>query len=115
MTTPFTVLMDDRALRGPATIRDGGVILKADPGWAELGLPAGRASDLAEIAARLDRPMAVDREERAAFLGVSARTRGERLASLEAPDFSLPDLEGRHHALVEQRDTKVLLVAYASW
>jgi hypothetical protein len=62
-----------------------------------------------------DRPVAVDREEAVAYLGVSAATRGARLASLEAPDFSLPDLDGRRHSLSAHRGRKVLLVAYASW
>jgi hypothetical protein len=62
-----------------------------------------------------DRPLAVDREERVACLGESARARAARLASLEAPDFELPDLDGRVHALAEHRGKKVLLIAYASW
>ena len=62
-----------------------------------------------------DRPIAVDREEGVAYLGVAAGVRAARLASLQAPDFSLPDLEGRTHSLADHRGRKVLLVAYASW
>ena len=61
------------------------------------------------------RPVAVDREERAAYLGVPAAARAAALASLQAPDFTLPDLSGRPHSLSAQRGKKVLLVAYASW
>jgi len=61
------------------------------------------------------RPVALDEAERVAYLGVSAGERGRRLASLEAPDFTLPDLDGRPHSLSAQRGKKVLLVAYASW
>ena len=32
-----------------------------------------------------------------------------------APDFTLPDLEGRLHSLSEHRGKKVLLVTWASW
>ena len=67
------------------------------------------------LAARLERPLATDTDERTAFLGVSARTRAARLASLEAPDFTLPDLGGRPHSLAEHRGLKVFLVAYGSW
>ncbi|TAJ31410.1 MAG: redoxin domain-containing protein, partial [Reyranella sp.] len=35
--------------------------------------------------------------------------------SLEAPDFTLPDLDGKTHSLAEQRGKKVLLVSWASW
>ena len=61
------------------------------------------------------RPVAIDTEERAAYLGVSAGERGRRLSSLEAPDFGLPDLSGRVHSLSEHRGKKVFLVAYGSW
>ena len=40
------------------------------------------------------RPVALDEAERVAYLGVSAEERGRRLASLEAPEFTLPDLDG---------------------
>ena len=61
------------------------------------------------------RPVALDLDERAAYLGVSASVRAAALASLEAPDFTLPDLDGRPHTLSAHRGAKVLLVAYASW
>ena len=79
-----------------ALLRDGGV-------------------DLAGLAAALDRALAVDLDEHAAFLGGSARERSQALASQQAPDFTLPDLAGRPHSLAEQRGKKVLLVAWASW
>ena len=61
------------------------------------------------------RPVAIDLENRVAYLGVSAAERARRLASLEAPDFALPDLGGRMHKLSEHRGKKVFLVAYGSW
>ena len=70
---------------------------------------------LAERARAGGRPVALDPEERAAYLGIPARERARPLAALEAPDFTLPDLEGRPHSLAAQRGRKVLLVAYASW
>jgi hypothetical protein len=38
-----------------------------------------------------------------------------RLAGGEAPDFTLPDFEGRLHSLSDQRGKKVLLMTWASW
>ena len=70
---------------------------------------------LAERARAGGRPVALDPEERAAYLGIPASERAGPLAALEAPDFTLPDLEGRPHSLAAQRGRKVLLVAYASW
>jgi hypothetical protein len=74
-----------------------------------------RGIDLAAFAAALDRPLALDVAESAAYLGVSAHERTQALGSLQAPDFTLPDLAGRLHSLSEHRGQKVLLVAYASW
>ena len=54
-------------------------------------------------------------DARAAFLGIGASERGRRLASLDAPDFTLPDLDGRLHTLREHRGKKVFLVVWASW
>ena len=72
-------------------------------------------ADLVEQAARLGRPLALDADEGAAWLGVSADVRTRALESLEAPDFSLPDLDGRMHTLSAHRGRKVLLVVWASW
>ena len=71
--------------------------------------------DLEALADALGRPLALDVDERAAALGTPAADRTQSMASLEAPDFTLPDLEGRMHSLSEHRGKKVLLIAYASW
>jgi hypothetical protein len=83
-------------------------------------IPAGQAPadgsiELADLEAITGRPVAVDAEAGAAFVGVAAMDRQAELASLEAPDFTLPDLDGKLHSLSEHRGKKVLLVAYASW
>jgi len=71
--------------------------------------------DLGVLARLLDRPLASDADEGVAVLGASAGDRSHRLASMEAPDFTLPDLDGRLHSLSEQRGRKALLIAWASW
>lgn len=71
--------------------------------------------DLAALAAALDRPLALDTAEGTGYLGVGARARADALVSLEAPDFTLPDLAGREHSLSKTRGQKVLLVVWASW
>ena len=78
-------------------------------------LGAREGLERAQQAEAAGRAVAVDREERAAYLGVPAAQRAAALASLQAPDFTLPDLSGRPHSLSAQRGKKVLLVAYASW
>ena len=71
--------------------------------------------DLAALARLLDRPLAMEPAEHVAVLGASATDRAHRLASMEAPDFTLPDLQGRLHSLRNQRGKKTLLITWASW
>jgi hypothetical protein len=47
-------------------------------------------------------------------LGTGAQDRAQALAALEAPDFALPDLDGRTHRLSDYRGRKVLLATWAS-
>jgi hypothetical protein len=111
----FTLVLESTAVDGPARVVEGRVRLRPGRAWDALGGTLAAETDLEEVATHLDRPLAVDLDERVAFLGVSARVRAARLASLEAPDFTLPDLDGRLHSLAEHRGKKVFLVAYASW
>jgi hypothetical protein len=85
------------------------------PASADPRLVAVGRVNVSALAKVLERPLVLDAEARVAFLGASARKRADRLASLEAPDFVLPDLNGQPHSLSEQRGKKVLLAAYASW
>ena len=75
----------------------------------------GDGIELGALARLLDRPLATDVEEGVAVLGASAADRAHRLASMEAPDFTLPDLQGRPHSLSDHRGRKALLIAWASW
>jgi len=111
----FTLIVEGAVVEGPARVSEAGVRLRPGRAWDVLGGTLAAETDLEEMAARLDCPLAVDLDERTAFLGISARARAARLASLEAPDFTLPDLDGRLHTLAEHRGQKVFLVAYGSW
>jgi hypothetical protein len=118
MTGELTLVDDGRVTTVAASLAEGGVRVAAGELARAVRHPVAPAPDpvdLGEWAASLDRPLAVDLEERVAFLGVSAGVRAAALRSLVAPDFRLPDLDGRLHALSDQRGRKVLLVAFASW
>jgi hypothetical protein len=86
-------------------------------------LPPGRADQIvrdgrlnvAGLWRHLGKPVARSARGDVWVLGESARERGAELASLEAPDFGLPDPSGRVHRLSEHRGKKVLLVTWASW
>jgi len=47
--------------------------------------------------------------------GANARERADALLSLDAPDFALPDLDGKPHRLSDYRGRKIYLVTWASW
>lgn len=48
-------------------------------------------------------------------LGDAEDEQRARMDSLEAPDFTLPDLSGELHSLSDYRGRKVLLATWASW
>ena len=41
--------------------------------------------------------------------------RNDALLSLSAPDFTLPDFNGKLHSLTDFRRQRVLLITWASW
>ena len=75
---------------------------------------AGR-HNLAALAELIGQPMVADEAHQVWCFGEASENRKCALTSLEAPDFSLPDLEGRMHSLSEHRGKKILLVSWASW
>ena len=137
VTEMFTLIDQGRTHDVAARVEGGRVLLSAEAlrdalGWELhegtlcndamcVPLPAGSrlgddgVFDLAEVAATLGRPLALDVDAGAAFLGVSADERAQTLGSLMAPDFTLPDLAGRSHTLSSFRGKKVFMVAWASW
>ena len=63
----------------------------------------------------LGRPVLRDTEATTWLLGETAADRSRGLESLEAPDFTLPDIEGKLHSLSDFRGKKVFLSTWASW
>jgi hypothetical protein len=138
--TPISLIYGERLTTGvPAEVRGAELWLRADDleratGWAfkpqgfckgEVCVPvpparagefeAGDRYNLTAIAELLGQPMVADEEHHAWCVGEAAAERARTLKSLDAPDFSLPDLAGRMHSLSEYRGKKVLLVSWASW
>ena len=134
------IIYGERVIEGvDADAKGGGLWLKAADlervsGWAhkpegfckgDVCVPApaarkdefvrGESYNLAALAELLGQPMVADAENRACCFGEAASERKRILTSLDAPDFSLPDLEGRMHSLSQYRGKKVFLVSWASW
>ena len=71
--------------------------------------------NLAELARHLDMPsLHDDATDTWCFVDTSA-ARSRAMASLAAPNFTLPDLSGKPHSLTDYRDQKIFMVAWASW
>jgi hypothetical protein len=89
--------------------------------------PAARASmtrvaaggepllDLAAMWRHAGQPVVHDAAGEIWVLGTGAAERRAALETLEAPDFALPDLDGRTHRLSDLRGRKVFLASWASW
>jgi len=92
-------------------------------GEACVPLPPGREGEfvrgprvnVAALWRHLGQPVVHSERGHAWVLAASAGDRATALRSLEAPDFTLPDVSGHSHSLSEHRGKKVLLVTWASW
>ena len=78
-------------------------------------LVRGDTIDLRVFAATLNRPLAAEPTAGLAVLGEAPAAVGAQLASLTAPPFVLPDLDGNPVALADFAGRKRLLIAWASW
>ena len=75
----------------------------------------GKSFNLATFARHLGQPVVHDDKNGVWYFGEAAEARRASIKSLQAPDFELPDLDGKMHRLSDYRGKKVLLAAWASW
>ena len=71
--------------------------------------------NLSAFAKLIRQPVVVDQKNGVWYFGARDAEQNGYLASLEAPNFTLPDLKGKLHSLADFRGKKVLLVTWASW
>jgi hypothetical protein len=90
-------------------------------------IPSGRTNEflskrgnldwfnLSAFARLIKQPVARDTSLNAWYFGPRPTSQNEFLSSLEAPNFTLPDMNGKQHSLADFRGKKVLIVTWASW
>ncbi len=71
--------------------------------------------NLSEFARLVQQPVAFNEQHTTWYFGARAQAQNAHLESLEAPNFTLPDVQGKKHSLSDFRGKKVLLVTWASW
>jgi len=79
------------------------------------GVSRGDEIDAAGFWRLTQHPVLRDRTATVWLFAESALQRRRTLESLEAPDFTLPDLHGVEHSLSDFRGKKVFLATWASW
>ena len=70
--------------------------------------------NITAFAALVHQPVAHDVTLGTWYFGLRGDQR-QQLSSLQAPDFTLPDINGKPHRLSDFRGKKILLVTWASW
>ncbi len=141
--THATIIYDDHATEITAANDDAGQLwittadLERSTGFAlkpqgvcrnELCFPVPKAREqefvrksagktwfnLVAFARLVHQPVAHDEGLATWYFGLRSDQR-QGLSSLEAPDFTLPDMNGKTHLLSDFRGKKVLLLTWASW
>jgi hypothetical protein len=71
--------------------------------------------NLSEFARLVQQNIVIDAQRKVVALGEQAQIRGTEMATLEAPDFTLPDIHGRQVSFSDYNRRKRLLLAWSSW
>ena len=101
---PQGVCRDELCFPLPKAKHDAFILKDAGTTWFNI-------TAFAEL---VHQPVAHDAALGAWYFGLRSDQR-QQLSSLQAPDFTLPDLQGKQHRLSDFRGKKILLVTWASW
>ena len=104
----------------PDGFRQGDRHVRLPHGRAHALTRHGTRPDLPDVnvvglARLLDQPVLYDDAHGVWSIAEAAPARRAAMQSLQAPEFTLPDLDGRAHSLSDYRGRKVFLVSWASW
>lgn len=71
--------------------------------------------NISAFARLIKQPSSYDAKHQVWVFGLRPDHQNAFVGSLEAPNFTLPDMNGKMHSLSDFRGKKVLLVTWASW
>ena len=106
---PEGLCRDDTCLPIPNRIPTR-IPASADDAWVRDG-----RLNLSAMWQHSGQPVVHDDAAQTWVLGTGSSQRHAALDGLQAPDFALPDLDGKLHRLSDHRGQKVLLATWASW
>lgn len=78
-------------------------------------LSDGESIDIAEFARVTNRNILIDSGRKIIALGDQATSRAQSMATLDAPNFTLPDINGKMVSFYDYNRRKRLLLAWSSW
>ena len=77
-------------------------------------LTDGKSLDLTEFARLMKLNILIDAQRKIVALGEQAENRSASMSTLDAPDFTLPDIHGRQVSFSDYNRRKRLLLAWSS-
>jgi len=78
-------------------------------------LSKGDQINFAEFARLMKLNILIDAQRKIVALGEQAENRSASMSTLDAPDFTLPDIHGRQVSFSDYNRRKRLLLAWSSW
>ena len=99
----------------PEGVCQGDLCVPIPPRRRDEFVRSDKSFNLSAFAGLRDQTAVHDDAHAVWFFGEAPDTRRNGLLALEAPTFTLPDIDGKMHSLADYRGKKVLLLSWASW